>query len=308
MKPNVVVEPIESHRERQRRVRTREREIAAGDADAFMEVSRRLTAGEVALRSDRKKGSLAGSSAKSRSRFRVLTKIFGSLAAISVAFLYIGYKSLPEGFWLMIGAGVGSLLTLPIAIHLLRQDAEANREWARRSPASGLRAFSRAMCNGDFEYAYQCLLPGNISSVPRTRPAISLVGLGSQRCSFDSLSGFAEYWEPVFKQQDISGNRVVVSDFGLNRQAEDVAQVTCRVKLVVAGHDHASDSIDNRETQRDSLSLTKLLRRVDGQWYVVNGELAGPEDTPEAFEEAVRISKLSDAELAAEAEAAGLQS
>ena len=208
----------------------------------------------------------------------VLCLVFGAPGAISfVAFAFGAIASiLGSGLWL---------------------EERRVPSFAKRStPAVGLRAFAAALGAGRFEYARCCLVPGNA------------VG----------QADFEAHWRP--KIYPVQGTRHGVSHLKVKRQEGDLALVSCLLEITVRhgsatgplvvihllmGHWLSLLAAKMAESEEGySLLLTKLLRRIDGQWCVASPGETGPEDG--AFEEAARVAGLSDAALAEELAACGM--
>jgi hypothetical protein len=289
-------------------------EVAAAERLALLAAARpRLAGRELELRRARAMSGMAGAvgSVRLRPETIVALLVFAGALAWALAILAAGRRDSDAevpAFLLMIL----SAAALVVALVKLAGDLAVPGLRSRSSPLRGLRTFLGALRFGRFATAYACLVPGERGGPSRERPGLRLPGVrAGESCRFDSPAGFARYWRPMIRQSWSGGRSVRLSGWREVRSAGDFAlaavevQVTknsvsplvkllCLVTLVVG-----FIFIPGSQEVRVTLRLTKLLRRIDGQWHVVCGEVLGPEDDPAALDEAVRVAAMSESELAA---------
>jgi len=149
----------------------------------------------------------------------------------------------------------------------------------RRHPAAALSAFVRAMEIGRYDEAYACVLPGDHNARPRLRRAVRALNLGGARSAFADLAGFRAYWGPVFAAPDSS---MSLSRPKVLQEQGDFAVVSASLSVRRRaggwGGGLLGEVLRSAMAEEDDLALRKLVRRVDGRWYLVNGEMQSPED------------------------------
>ncbi len=148
----------------------------------------------------------------------------------------------------------------------------------RTTPEKGLKAFLRSMCFKRYNYAYACLLDGDKDDLGRVRPKLEKFGKKGPDCSFATYNGFRDYWSGLLRHKS---SQPSVGRISLVDSKGEFATVSAQVKLtrssttgsLLLGIIGALLMGD-----KEKVTVTKLLRKVDGQWYVVNGELESAED------------------------------
>jgi hypothetical protein len=158
---------------------------------------------------------------------------------------------------------------------------------ARTTPVAGLAAFLQSVRLKRYAYAYSCLLDGDKDSLARERKAVPELNVSSSRYDFSRLDGFTGYWQGLLSSGGGYTRYSSVGGLAEVTRKGDFALVRARVK--VQGYPSAAIAaillgflpfliIILVLTKRRTFDVTKLLRQVEGQWYVVNGELTSPED------------------------------
>jgi len=214
---------------------------------------------------------------------------------------------------------VAGISALALYLRLLVQDLRVPRPGKRTTPIRGLRAFLCALITERYAYARACLVPGECDARTRRQPEIEDLGVFGRHYEFERLDGFRRYWRGIVRPSRKLARQlhwVRVGEFRLERESGDFALVSCRFRVSLwdsqlEGGEYAllnspflrwlKELIDLFTPRSYSAELTKTLRRIDDEWYLVNGEMQSPEDTPGALDEALRLSRLEDAELNAEA-------
>jgi hypothetical protein len=253
----------------------RRRIAGAGRPEDFQ---RRLLAQELVLRQALRDGKLAEKPRGLLAVLRLPTLVAGAgiLAALAGAAVVSGV--LGRSDLVALAAPFG--LVLPVFfVGFLVSDLMWLSVSRRRDPVSALKAFLRAMKIDRYREAYACVLPGDHDGRVRGRRAVREVGIGPVRSTFQDVAGFRAYWEPVFKAPDthLSFSRPQVSV-----EQGDFAMVSVEIALSQHGPGTGGGLIGaalRRLTDGiATLTLRKLVRRVDRRWYLVNGELDSPED------------------------------
>ncbi|HOX06860.1 MAG TPA: hypothetical protein PK280_10695 [Planctomycetota bacterium] len=190
----------------------------------------------------------------------------------------------------------GGILTLVLLAYFAIGDLAWLAVRRRRTPAHALSAFVRALEIGRYEEASGCVLPGDRNPRPRLRRAIHAISLGSARCSFADAAGFRAYWRPVFTAPDSS---LTLSRPQVVREEGDLAVVSAELSIRRRaggwGGGLLGAALRSAMAKEDEIKLTKLVRKVDGRWYLVNGEIQSPEDG--ALEEFATLAAASDERL-----------
>lgn len=294
---------------------------AGATAEAIVEAARaegaeRLVQKEFVLRKGKALGRLRITRRDAGGPLRWPTTVAGCASAIGLAAAWIACRNAglvvhSTTFYTMLFGFLIGGLALVVFLPLLMQDLSVPQPGGRTTPAKGLEAFFGAMRLGNFRYAHKCLLPveRNLTprAIPNTEPSFQK---GAGRTAFDTEAGFREYWRLIIRSSFLTGRSVEVGVFGPKQEVGDFALMTCLLNVtktnmwrallraaVILLHNPLLHLLLSKESPTWTVETRKLMRRVDGQWYVVNGELHGPED--DAFEDAVRIAALSDGELAA---------
>jgi hypothetical protein len=148
----------------------------------------------------------------------------------------------------------------------------------RITPEKGARAFLGGLCGKRYKFAYACLLEADKDGLARLRPALAKFDVAAKTCSFSIYEGFRDYWKGLLHYK---GTQAGVGKIRLQRSAGDLAEVTAEISL----NRHSTTGFlafgilgAMLMGTRDKLQVRKLLRQVNGQWYVVNGELDSAED------------------------------
>jgi hypothetical protein len=209
----------------------------------------------------------------------------------------------------------GVLLTplgLFMGLYRMAADLTLPRVGTLTDPVRALKGFFKAVRHGRLGAAYQCLAPGERNRWPRRHPPLDLPGMKlGGAFDFSTPEGFVRYWRPLGVSSWMAGRSVKFGRWELLREEGDFALVACQVNFsssslsplvamlclvtLVVGFVF----IPGHKTGRAQVKAVKLLRRVDGHWYVVCGEMLGPEDDPEALAEALRLARAGSGELAA---------
>jgi len=157
----------------------------------------------------------------------------------------------------------------------------------RTTPALGLKAFLSALRLGRYGYGYYCLLDGDKDGLTRSRQAIEPVKVYGGDFGFSGLEGFKQYWKGICRPGEGQSRRMVVTNVRTEKSAGDYAQVSGRVRIesypsavvwTVLISPLLAIILVLAMTKRQELTLTKLMRKVGSQWFVVNGELSSVED------------------------------
>jgi len=221
----------------------------------------------------------------------------------------------PRIYW-KLASMLAALIAVPACI-FFSQDTKVPAPRGRTAPEAGLRAFMSALITERYRYAHGCLVPGERDGRIRRQPEIEDFGLFGRHYEFNRLDGFRRYWRALVKPSNRSVPQwsiVTVASFEVTDRDGDFAVVSCG--LSIALWDWRIDEerhpllkvcrysgvlmwvpwLINICTPRTlGLHLKKLVRRIDDQWYVVNGELYSREDA--ALAEVVEVAALSDREL-----------
>jgi ribosomal protein L37AE/L43A len=158
---------------------------------------------------------------------------------------------------------------------------------ARNTPERGFKAFLHSVRIARFGYAYACVLEGDKDDTKREVVKMDKVQLDYSPYSFANLKGFKQYWKGICRASRGQSRRMTISKVRLEQLEGEYALVSAQVQL----HSYPSllallillnfiiaVIVIMAMTKHEKIVLTKLLRKVDGQWYVVNGELLSGED------------------------------
>ncbi len=221
-------------------------------------------------------------------KFRISTIVVTIICILSVIGIFLGASGKGDGMEAVIVISVISLILFGIAFLVLGiTDLTIPSRVGRTTPARGLSAFLKSIKIGRFQYAYACVLDGDKDDLTRTRKARDAVRIEGGSFSFGALDGFKKYWTGIARSGGGQSRQMIISKIKTIREEGDFALVNAEVK--VQSYPSAiiftvlitillTAVLIAVLTKRETLQVTKLMRRVDGQWYVVNGELESPED------------------------------
>jgi len=221
-------------------------------------------------------------------RLRTLTIV---LAGVSVLLLLITVLSFAakNDDWVALGVlGVISLIILGICLLVaFINDMQMMACSHRKTPEKALKAFMYSLARGKYECAYACLLDGDKDELERVRRSIPNVSVSEARVSFADCTGFMTYWKELLRPTGLQMRRAVLSNFRLVRTQGDYAVASVAIKiesypwplllalplalLPVA-------IVISVITKRETFEVSKLLRKAEDKWYLVNGELDSMED------------------------------
>jgi hypothetical protein len=280
------------------------RVAGAGTAREF---GRRLLTQELVLRQALRDGEFARAIARMGGKFRGRTLVFAAVCLLVggalLASLFGPAESLLKSWDLLIFFAV--LISLVIFIGALVDDLMLPAATARTSPREGLKAFLQALKLKRYAYAYNCLLPGEKNKRMRRRYAVQVTGTGSGKFTFAELKGFRGYWGPIFNPTSAETS-MQFSEVKLVAETGDFAVVKAKLsasrKAGGIGGGLLGAALRGLMAKGQDIEIAKLLRCVEGQWYLVNGELFSPEDG--ALEELEGFARASDGELVKASKAA----
>ncbi len=206
---------------------------------------------------------------------------------LAVALIVFGTGDVPTlSIMPIVFAAIAGLCTLVGMVN----DFKTPPANARTTPVAGMRAFVQSLRLGRFKYAYACLLGGERDGVSRTRKAMDTIKVNRGRFSFSSLAGFKNYWKGLARPGGGQSRRMIISSVSREKEEGDWALVRAEVRFetyptaviacVLLGVPGIilGGLLALALTKRESCSLLKLMRRVNGQWCVVNGEVDSGED------------------------------
>jgi len=229
-----------------------------------------------------------GMPAVRRPSLRILTLVTAGAALVVLVLTVLAFSAKGDTAVMFGVLGVVALIILGIGVLVaFANDMQMLFYSKRNSPEKGLKAFLHSIRMGRYACAYACLLDGDKDELERYRRAIPSVSVPEGRFSLATLEGFRSYWKGLTRPGGAYMRRAVLSDFAVVGTVGEYARVKVSVKieaypwplllclplalLPVA-------IIIAVITKRETLTTTKLLRRVNGQWWVVNGELDSAED------------------------------
>jgi hypothetical protein len=228
-------------------------------------------------------------------KFRIVTIVTGALAALSLIGAFVGGNF--HHLEALLGFGITGMFVFGICFLVaFANDCSVPSSRGRRTPVKGLKAFLGAIRVGRYKYAYACLLEGDKDDAERVRRAISEVSVDGGSYSFKNLAGFKEYWRTMTHASGMSMRRAKLSGLREVSVSGDYAVVSASVTiesypwLLLVFLPLALIPVAlviSLITKRETVNVSKLLRRVGNQWYVVNGELDSPEDR--ALEQAAKL-------------------
>jgi len=276
----------------------------AGSPEEFR---RRMLKAELVLRGALRKRSFPDVRAMG-GRLRVRTVLAAVLPPVAGGLALVGYLQ-PEGVplktwdWVLL---IAAMLLSAYFISVLVDDLALPSASGRTDPARGMKAFLQALKLKRYSYAYNCLLPGERNNRPRRRYAVQTIGTRSGKFSFADLRGFRAYWHPLFHPASAEA-AMDFSDLEVVHQGEDFAVVAAKLSATREaggwGGGLLGFAVRRLMSKEQEVKIGKLLRRVDGQWYLVNGEVFGPED--EALEQIAELAAAEDSELVELSKAGG---
>jgi len=217
----------------------------------------------------------------------VMAVITGLFLLMAVAGGVLPFNHSDDGEVLL---GLGITFTILFGIILLVfliADLSVPAADKRTTPLLGLKAFLGSLRIGRFGYSYFCLLDGDKDGLTRTRQPIDPVKVFGGDFTFSDLAGFKQYWKGICRPSGGQNRRMVVSALRQEKILGDYALVSARVRIesypsaivwTVILSVLLALILILAMTKRQEVTVTKLLRRVGGQWYVVNGELSSVED------------------------------
>ncbi len=243
--------------------------------------------------------------------FRLRTWILVWLAAAAACFVISGHWHSIGNVELAVFSGLTAAMVFMLALYHLVVDLATPSAGRRRTPEAGLMAFFRAIRRSRFEYAWHCLIPPErLDPAERFRPEVPELDVPGRHFPLDTLEGFRRYWRPLAPEKDriaCEVQPVESSGFEMLLEDGDVALAKCDLTRTI--FDSPVPVLGPGILIRLALlwitsttrhqEVEKLMRRIDGQWYLYSGEFSAPEDRRAGFEEALRVSKLSDQELGA---------
>jgi len=254
-----------------------------GDVES---IRRRLAAKEEKLAKQLASGGLPEIPYLVGGKFRVRTMVAAGIALVGLVMVIIGVSDyhLEE----LIGLGIMPMIISGVCFLVaLINDCTVPSSSARKTPVKGLKAFLGAIRVGRYKYAYACLLDGDKDDLTRTRRPIHEVKVERGEFNFKSLEGFKRYWKGLAGASGAYMRRVSLSGFSEEQVNGDCAVVSASVKIesypwpLLIGLPFALVPVAiviMLVTKRETVGVSKLLRKVNGQWCVVNGELDSLED------------------------------
>ena len=215
-----------------------------------------------------------------RGWFQVPTIVAAALTLIFIVAAVIGF-SLGDRSPLFFLGPVGMIFGIicgVVALILVVRDLLAIKYFGRRTPLKGAKAFLGGLSAKRYRFAYYCLLDADKDESLRLRPALPKFGVEAESFSFEQFEGFKTYWKNLLHkggtrshpQQPPGRPHGRRSCPGLSESQTDPA---IDRRFLALGVIEASLFAD-----RDTLAVKKLFRRVNGQWYAVNGEIDSGED------------------------------
>ncbi len=230
-------------------------------------------------------------------KVRIGTMVAAAIAIFFALMIYAGISMQDRGWELtVIGVG-GFTVTTIILVLRLAIDIRIPSAGSRNTPALGLAAFLLALKTGRFRYAYACLLDGDKDGTVRTRPGFQTVEVQVGVFAFATLEGFRGYWQGVMHSSMDMTRTANIKDVRILDAKDDFAVVSAEVEIRAypawVGHTMHGSLLAPlilaiRLTKRETVRMTKLMRCVHQQWYVVNGEIDSLEDY--AIKEASQIA------------------
>jgi hypothetical protein len=159
--------------------------------------------------------------------------------------------------------------------------------YRRTNPELGFKTFLGGLRFGRFGLAYACLLDGDKDDLVRVRRPIDKAKVCGGDFRFSDLAGFKQYWKGICRSGQGQNRRIVVSNVRWEKTVGNYALVSARVKIesypsavlwTIIVSVLLAIILVAVMTKREEMTVTKLMRKVGDQWYVVNGELGSVED------------------------------
>jgi len=213
-------------------------------------------------------------------KFRVVTLVLAGLFVLSLLCLPIAFMSNENSPFFVLGVlgGVGAVVLPIFALIFFINDLTVPSFQGRITPEKGLKAFLRGLCAKRYKFGYACVLEGDKDALVRLRPAVPKLGVVREEFDFSSSEGFKAYWKGLLHYK---GTQATVSRIRLGTVQGNYAVVTAEIKL----NRHSGTGFllfgvlgAMLMGDKETLKVSKLLRRSGGQWWVVNGELDSAED------------------------------
>jgi len=164
-------------------------------------------------------------------------------------------------------------------LHGLVNDMLTPSFYDRRTPERGLYAFLHALCQKRYDFSYACLLPPDKDQHERIAPVLWSGLEAAEATNFSEASGFEWYWNKVLSghgEPKVGNLKVVREEGPYALVSTHMLYPSSRgafgdLMLGVAGF----IVIRGSEAR---IRVSKLMRRIKDQWYVVSGDLESPED------------------------------
>jgi hypothetical protein len=159
--------------------------------------------------------------------------------------------------------------------------------YRRTNPELGFKTFLGGLRFGRFGLAYACLLDGDKDDMVRVRRPIDKLKVCGGDFRFSDLAGFKQYWKGTCRSGQGQNRRIVVSNIRWEKTVGNYALVSALVRIesypsaiiwTVLISVLLTIILVAVMTKREEMTVTKLMRKVGDQWYVVNGELGSVED------------------------------
>jgi hypothetical protein len=226
-------------------------------------------------------------------KIRPLTVVMICLCAASAVSAAVGSLA-PEHSDLFVLAPLGMTIFIIAGVLLvvsLINDLMMPSIHGRTTPEKGTKAFLRGLCAKRYKFAYACLLPPEKDELVRLRPPLEKLKVRKGKFAFGDYRGFRDYWKGLLHS---GGVTATVSRI----KAREVRGDFARVSAVITLKKHSTTGFllfgaigAMMMGDKEVIAVSKLLRRIDGQWWVVNGELQSAED--QALDVAEKIAASS---------------
>lgn len=210
--------------------------------------------------------------------FQRSTVVVVALTLLAIAAIIVGFTSDQRSAWFSLGP-LGILFGIIPALFALvfvPRDLFRVKYFGRLTPVKGARAFLSGLCTKRYRFAYYCVLDADKDDLRRLRPAVPMLGLDAESYCFRRFEGFRDYWKSLLENRQTPAS---VLKLRLVQIEGDLAEVSAEIVLT----EHATGVLSLGSLAKvlgncETLNVKKLFRRVDGQWYAVNGELDSGED------------------------------
>ena len=270
----------------------RQRIAGAGSPADFR---KRLLVQELVLREALREGGLDAGRGGLLGAVRLGTLLVLGVVLLCLTTWLLGRKLLLPASAIEVAMGIG-LVGLVLLAFLVLADLGWVTVRHRLRPVEALAAFLSAMEIGRYDDAYACVLPGDRNDRLRVRRAVSAIRVDKIRTTFARASGFQAYWKPIFTAQD---SAVSISRVELLAEQGDFAIVSANIFLShgtrISGLGPVGGLMSRFLANKDKITLKKLVRLVQGRWYLVNGEMRSLED--DALEEFAVLAAAPDERL-----------